>query len=124
HEPTVPVPHFGGAPRRGVKAGGLDNGELGARRAAAGQLIALLGRSEILEQQEELAWLGADRGEVAARGTDRDLAGQLLVEADLGLVGAGRPRSPARFVDGGDLGDETRRCLSVAVVAESETDAT
>ena len=56
-------------------------------KAAAGDLIALLGADDVLKHEREPA-LSVDRGEPAARQPLPDPLGELLVERDLARVGA------------------------------------
>ena len=113
------------APVRGVQLGGLDHRQPRLVEADALELVALLGRREVLHHQHELAGRLVDVGELAARRVDQRRGRQLLVEAHLAQVVAERDAGAAALLArGGELADQRgRRVLAAALVVQLEADA-
>ena len=108
------------APTRRVQLGQLLHRQRRLIDAAAGELIALHARREVLEHEDELAGFEVDVREVAGRGADVHRVRHVAVEAHLGLIGAQRqPGGAAGRIGGGELAhDRPRRSLLGAIVVQ------
>ena len=89
-------------------------------RVASRELVALLGRMQVLEDERELREVVADRPEVAARRADGDRVGELCVEADLVAVAASSAGSTALHVRRRELADDRRRRRVGVVTLQNE----
>ena len=113
------------APARRVQTDQLEDGGARHRGRRAGELVALRGGREILQQQREVRSLAVDRGVVAARRRDGEAGLQLAVERHLLQEVPQRDAGGAAGrIIGRELADHAaRRPRIIAGEAKRETDA-
>ena len=98
------------APPPGVEVGQGQGGPLGLRHRHPLDLVGHGEVAEVLHHHHEVGRAADDVGEVGLRGAGERATGQLVVEADLGLVHAeAHALGPVGLVGGGQLHDHARR---------------
>ena len=111
-------------PVRGVQAGRLHRDQAGLVKGDSAQLVALVGRRQVLHHQDKVVGRLVHVGEPAAGRMDQGLGCQVLVEAHLSqVVAQGHAGGAALRPCGGELADQgVRGAVATAGVVEGEAD--
>ncbi len=100
-----------------MQANQLQYGGMCDLRRCAVQLIALLGRAQIFEEEGKVRAVAVNVGKIAICRVDGEAAFQLPIERDFfHKIFQENTGGAAAFIVGGEFGDDAFRCFIVAIL--------